>query len=80
MNKQHLFLYRLFLAISDAQQSSIAKKCFDIWVILKMATVKSLEPRNNSLRINHIIRCRSKPLLFTVGIFEISPGSDFIMK
>ena len=61
MNKQHLFLYRLFLAISDAQQSSIAKKCFDIWVILKMATVKSLEPRNNSLRINHMIR--SKPSL-----------------
>ena len=60
MNKQHLFLYRLFLAISDAQQSSIAKKCFDIWVILKMATVKSLEPRNNSLRINHIVRCRFK--------------------
>ena len=63
MNKQHLFLYRLFLAISNAQQSSIAKKCFDIRVILKMATVKSFEPRNNSLRINHIIRCRSKPLL-----------------
>ena len=63
MNKQLLFLYGLFLVISNAQQSSIVKKCFDIRVILKMATVKSLEPKNNSFRINHIIRCRSKPLL-----------------
>ena len=38
---------------------SIAEKCFDIWGILKMATVKPVEPRNNSYGINHIIRCRS---------------------
>ena len=30
---------------------SIAEKCFDIWGILKMATVKSVEPRNNSFSI-----------------------------
>ena len=41
---------------------SIAEKCFDIWGILKMATVNSVQPRNNLLRINHIIRCRSKLL------------------
>ena len=41
---------------------SIAEKCFDIWGILKMATVKSAEPGNNSFSINHIIRYRSKLL------------------
>ena len=41
---------------------SIAEKCFDIWGILKMASVKSVEPQNNSFSINHIIRCRSKLL------------------
>ena len=34
---------------------SIAEKCFDIWGILKMATVKSVEPGNNSFGLNHII-------------------------
>ena len=29
--------------------SSIAEKCFDIWRILKMAPVKSVEPGNNFL-------------------------------
>ena len=41
---------------------SIAEKCFDIWGILKMASVKSLEPQNNSFSINHTIRCKSKLL------------------
>ena len=41
---------------------SRAEKCFDIWGILKMASVKSVEPRNNCFAINHIIRCRSKLL------------------
>ena len=39
--------------------------CFDIWGILKMATVKSSEPPNNSFSIHHIIRCRPGGL----GIF-----------
>ena len=38
-------------------QNSIAKKCFDIWGILKMATGKSFEPRNHFVSINHIIKC-----------------------
>ena len=41
---------------------SIAENCFDIWGILKMASVKSVEPESNSFSINHIIRCRSKLL------------------
>ena len=42
--------------------NSIAEKCFEIWGILKMASVKSVEPGNNSFSINHIITCRSKLL------------------
>ena len=42
-----------------------------------MATVKSVEPGNKFFSINHIIRCRAKLLPF--GIFEICPGSDFII-
>ena len=44
-------------------EQSKAEKCFDIWSILKMATVKSVEP----FRISHIVRCRSKllPLEFS---------------
>ena len=41
---------------------SIAKKCFDIWGILKMATVHFAQSGNNSFGINHIITCRSKLL------------------
>ena len=41
---------------------SIAEKCFDIWGILKMASVKSVEPGNNCFSVNHNIRCRSKLL------------------
>ena len=41
---------------------SIAEKCFDIWGILKMASVKSVEPGNNSFSLIQIIRCRSKLL------------------
>ena len=42
---------------------SIAEKCFDMfWGILKMASVKSVEPGNNCFSVNHIIRCRSKLL------------------
>ena len=46
---------------------STAEKCFDIWGILKMASVKSVESGNNCFNINHIIRCRSKflPLGFS---------------
>ena len=46
---------------------SIAEKCFDIWGILKNATVKSVKPENNSFNTNQIIRCRSKllPLEFS---------------
>ena len=39
-----------------------SRKMFDIWGILKMATVKSVESGNNSFSINHIIRCRSELL------------------
>ena len=46
---------------------NIAEKCFDIWGMMKMATVKSFEPGNNSK-------------LLPFGIFEICPGSDFIIK
>ena len=42
---------------------SVAEKCFDIWGILKIATVESVAPGNNSFSINHIIRCRSNLLL-----------------
>ena len=50
-----------------ANEDSIAEKYFGIWGILKMATVKSIEPKNNSFSINHIIRCRFKllPLEFS---------------
>ena len=46
---------------------SIAEKCFDIWGILKMVSLKSVESGNNCFSINHIIRCRSKflPLGFS---------------
>ena len=46
---------------------SIAEKCFDIWGILKMASVKPVESGNNCFSLNHIIRCRSKflPLGFS---------------
>ena len=47
--------------------ASIAEKCFDIWGILKMVSVKSVESGNNCFSVNHIIRCRSKflPLGFS---------------
>ena len=47
--------------------TSIAEKCFDIWGILKMASVKSVGTGNNCFSVNHIIRCRSKflPLGFS---------------
>ena len=49
--------------------ASIAEKYFDIWVILNIATVKSVEPGDNSFSINRIVRCRSKllPLGFLKG-------------
>ena len=34
---------------------SIAEKCFNIWGILKMASVKSVESSNNCFSVNHII-------------------------
>ena len=42
---------------------SMAKKWFDIWGILKMTSVKSVEPENNCFSVNHNIRRRSKLLL-----------------
>ena len=52
---------------SETDCKSIAEKCFDIWGILKMASVKSVESRNNCFSVNYIIRCRSKflPLGFS---------------
>ena len=41
---------------------SIAEKYFDSRGILKMASVKFVEPGNNCFSVNHIIRCRSEPL------------------
>ena len=40
----------------------IAEERFEIWVLLNTATVKSVEPENNSFCTNHIIRWRSKLL------------------
>ena len=36
-----------------------------------MATVKSVEPGNNSFSINHIIRCKSKLLLLGFSKFVL---------
>ena len=47
---------------------SIAEKCFDIWGILKMVSVKAVEPGNDSFNINHIILCRSE--LLPLGFSE----------
>ena len=52
----------------------MADKCFDLWDILKIATVKSVEPRDNSFGIlNHIIICRSKllPLGFSKFVLAL---------
>ena len=53
--------------IDKKPQCSIAEKCFDIWGILKMASVKSVESGNNCFSVNHIIRCTSQflPLGFS---------------
>ena len=55
------------IKLLDIITVSIAEKCFDIWGILKMASVKSVESGNNCFSVNHIIRCRSKflPLGFS---------------
>ena len=37
--------------------------CFDIWGILKLVSVKSVEPGDNSFSLNHIIRCTRSELL-----------------
>ena len=57
--------------LSLTSKCSIAEKCFDIWGILKMASVKSVEPGNNCFSVNHIIRCRSKPLLLGFSKFVL---------
>ena len=49
--------------LGDVQKASIAEKCFDIWGILKMTSVKSVEPGNNCFRADHNIWCISKLLL-----------------
>ena len=52
---------------------SIAEKCFDIWGILKMTSVKSVEPGNNCFRADHNNRCRSKllPLGFSKSVLVL---------
>ena len=55
----------------ECTHTNIAEKYFDIWGILKMATVKSVEPGNNFFSINHIIRCRSKLLLLRFSKFVL---------
>ena len=57
--------------ITGIDTGSIAEKCFDVWGILEKATVKSVEPGDNSFNINHIIRCRSKPLLLEFSKFVL---------
>ena len=61
---QNHFAFHLFLLVFDYPPctDSIAEKCFDIWGILKKATVKTVEPGNITFGVNHIIRCRSKLL------------------
>ena len=46
----------------------IIAESFDIWGILKMASVKSVEPGNNCFGVT-----------FTVGILKICPVSDLIL-
>ena len=52
---------------------TIAEKCFDIWGILKMASVKSVEPGNNCFSINHNIICKSEllPLGFSKSVLVL---------
>ena len=52
---------------------STAEKCYDIWSILKMASVKSFEPWNNCFRVNHNTRCRYKllPLGFSKSVLVL---------
>ena len=50
---------------------SIAEKCFDIWGILKMASVKSVQFGNNCFRVNHISRYRSKLLQLEFSKFVL---------
>ena len=52
--------------------TSIAEKRFDIWGILNVVPVKSVQPENNSF-INHIIRCRFKllPLGFSKSVLVL---------
>ena len=60
-------LLRLRSVQNELTSTSIAEKCFDIWGILKMASVKFVESGNNCFSVNQIIRCRSKflPLGFS---------------
>ena len=55
----------------DRCSLSIAEKCFDIWGILKMASVKSVEPGNNFFSIIQIIRCRPELLLLEFSKFVL---------
>ena len=50
-------------------QRSIAERCLDNWDILQMATVKSVEPGNNSFSINHITKCIFK--LLSLGFSKL---------
>ena len=49
-----------------------SRKYFDIWGILKVASVKFVEPGNNSFSIIQIIRCRSKLLLLGFSKFVLA--------
>ena len=64
VNKQTHHRRSLAMTVTS---TSIAEKCFDIWGILKMASVKSVESGNNCFSVNHTIRFRSKflPLGFS---------------
>ena len=57
-----------FALYQDGAINQHSRKCFDIPSSLKMASVKAVEPGNNSFGINHIIRCRSK--LFSLGFLK----------
>ena len=57
-NRRALFLNQVF----SCALSKRSRKMFGIWDILKMATVKSVQPGNNFFKMNQIIRCKSKLL------------------
>ena len=77
LKKAIVYAARDIIETSDLKKKthlhSIAEKCFDIWGILKMASVKSVERGNNCFSVNHNIRCRSKllPLGFSKSVLVL---------